>query len=214
MQHNQPFGEFREIVRSENELRAIVGHPTPKVAGKIIGHLDDICRAFIAGSPFCILATAGPDGKIDVSPRGDPPGFVRVLDDRRLAIPDRPGNRLADSFTNLLINPRIGILFMVPGKEETLRIRGEARIVRDPALRETMAVDGKVPKLALVVHVTEAFVHCPKNMIRSHLWQPGTWPDSSALPDIGNAMIRHGNLTDTPDELFDEAKREGLTDLY
>ncbi|MCA8879017.1 MAG: pyridoxamine 5'-phosphate oxidase family protein [Rhodobacteraceae bacterium] len=209
-----PFTEFESVVTSEAELAEVIGTPPPAVVNKVIDCLDELCCAFIARAPFCLIATSGADGHIDVSPKGDPAGFVQVLDPGRLAIPDRPGNRRIDTFHNLLRNPQIGILFLIPGKNETLRIRGEARIVRDAALLQGMAVNGRVPALALVVHVREAFFHCPKCMIRGHLWDPAAWPDSSDLVDIGRAMIRHARLDTTPEAQFAEAERQGLTRLY
>ncbi|WP_226577478.1 pyridoxamine 5'-phosphate oxidase family protein [Acuticoccus sediminis] len=208
------FARFDGVIGSETELAELIGTPPPKVVDKVIDRLDDICRAFIARSPFCIIATATPGTHIDVSPRGDPAGFVTVLDDRHVAIPDRPGNRRVDTFRNILADPHVGLIFLVPGKGETLRLRGEGRIVRDQALRRSMAVDGKVPALALVVRVDEAFVHCPKAFIRSGLWDTNTWPQTDTLPDIGRAMIRHAGLDQSPDDLFAEATAEGLTTLY
>ena len=208
------FEGFSEIVTTEAALREVIGTPPPSVVAKVIHRLDDICRDYIARSPFVIVSTANPDGHIDISPKGDPPGFVKVLDDRRIAIPDRPGNRRVDSFTNLLRDPRVGVMFIVPGFGEVLRIRGEARIVRDRALLETMAVGGKVPVLALVVHVEEAFMHCPKCMIRGGVWKPESWPDTAGLPDIGRAMRVHTHSSQTAEEQFDEAVRLGLTTLY
>ena len=208
------FEGFSDVVTTEAALRDAIGTPPPSVVAKLIHRLDDICRDFIARSPFLIVSTANPDGHIDISPKGDPPGFVKVLDDRRIAIPDRPGNRRADSFTNLLRDPRVGVMFIVPGFGEVLRIRGEGRIVRDRALRETMAVGGKVPALALVVYVEDAFMHCPKCMIRGGVWTPESWPDTEGLPDIGRAMRVHTHSAQTAQEQFDEAVRLGLTTLY
>ena len=209
-----PFAEFGEIVDSTEKLVEIVGTPPAKVTDKVLDHLDELCRDYIARAPFCLIATANGEGRIDISPKGDPAGFVRVLDDKRLAIPDRPGNRRADTFHNLIADPHIGLMFIIPGKGETLRVLGEARIVSDLALRESMAVDGKVPALAVVVKVEEVFVHCPKCMIRSQLWEPESWVDSSDIPDIGGMMIRHAKIDLSPEELFAEAEREGLTQLY
>lgn len=208
------FSDLTGIIADEDELARHIGTPPQKVLAKVTDRLDELSQTFIARSPFCLIATAGADGHIDISPKGDPPGFARVLDDQRLAIPDRPGNRRVDSFRNLLQHPRIGLLFLVPGKGETLRLRGEARITSDSMLRRSMAIDGKVPALALVVHVHEVFVHCPKRVIRSGLLQAESWTDSSDLPDIVQAMIRHAKLDMTPDALFEEAEREGLTKLY
>lgn len=208
------FSDFDRIVTSVEEIEAVIGTPVPQVLAKVVDRLDEVCRDFIARSPFCVIASAGANGHIDLSPKGDPAGFVRVLDDRRLAIPDRPGNRRTDTFRNLLEDPRLGIIFIIPGKPETLRLSGEARIVRDEALRRSMAMSGRVPDFAVVVYIERAFMHCPKCMIRSKLWEPSAWPDASDLPTIGEAMIKHGKLDTTPDALFAFAEKEGLTTLY
>lgn len=139
---------------------------------------------------------------------------MRVLSDELLAIPDRPGNRRLDSYHNLLKDPRIGLIFLIPGKGETLRVSGEARIVRDAALLRSLAVDGKLPAMALVVHVARAFMHCPKAMIRSRVWQTESWRDATDLGDIGDAMIKHGKLKQSPEALLEEATSEGLLRLY
>lgn len=211
---NSPFTEFADTIETVAELEAHAGTAPEKVLVKEISALDDLCRAFIARAPFMMIATANPEGVIDVSPKGDPAGFVRVLSDTLLAIPDRPGNRRLDSYHNLLKDPRIGLIFLIPGKGETLRISGEAKIVRDPALLETMPVDGKLPTMALVIHVTRAFMHCPKAMIRSKIWQPESWQNADDLGDIGDAMIKHGRLKQSPEALLEEATSEGLLRLY
>lgn len=211
---NTPFAGFHDVVNTLEDLREIIGEPMPQVLAKQIDRLDDICRDFIARSPFCVIATANPDGHVDVSPKGDPAGFVRVVDDEHLVIPDRPGNRRIDSYQNLLRDARVGILFIIPGKPETLRVGGTARIVRDEDLLRSMAVNGKAPRLGLAVHVERIFMHCPKCMVRSRIWRPEAWPDSAGLADIGEAMIRHGKLKQTADELFAEVEREGITKLY
>lgn len=208
------FDRFSDILTSEAELTGVVGTPVPRVTDKVQTRLDEICRDYIARSPFVVIATANADGHIDLSPKGDPVGFVRVLSDTLLAIPDRPGNRRADTFHNLLTNPRIGLMFFIPGKGEVLRVRGTARIVRDQALRQTMAVGGKVPALAIAVAVEEAFVHCPKCMWRSGMWEPGKWPDLAGSADIAVAMSVHSKLPGTLEEQFAQAERDGLTKLY
>jgi len=208
------FENFAGIVTSNDEITSIIGDPMPQALAKEIDHLDDICRKFIAASPFCVIASSNPERHIDLSPKGDPAGFVRVLDDKHLAVPDRPGNRRVDTFHNLLKDPRIGIIFMIPGKGETLRVAGEARIVRDERLRETMAVNRRVPALALVVYVERVFLHCPKAILRSKLWQPDAWPDSRGTASIGQAMIAHGKLGVTEEELEKEARKAGVLALY
>jgi PPOX class probable FMN-dependent enzyme len=188
---------FQQVVSSSDELEAVLGRPSERVLAKVTGSLDGICRDFISRSPFMLIASSDGDGNFDVSPKGDPPGFVQVLDSHTLAIPERPGNKRADTFRNILRNPQVGLIFLVPGKRETLRVSGDALIVRDPELREGMTLAGKVPDLALVVSVREAFMHCAKCMVRSHLWEPASWPSLDGLPSLAEAMIAHGRL-DTP----------------
>jgi PPOX class probable FMN-dependent enzyme len=193
--------EFTEIVTSEEQLREVLGFPLPRTVAKTITALDQHCRAFIAKSPFMLMASADANGNMDVSPKGDPPGFVQVLDDHTLAIPDRLGNRRADTFTNLLQNPNIGLLFLVPGKQETLRVNGTAKIVRDLWLRERMVMQGKIPDFALVVTVKEAFLHCAKCVIRSKVWDAQHWPDIETLPSLAHMLIDHAKLTDKVEDL-------------
>jgi PPOX class probable FMN-dependent enzyme len=204
---------FKEIIRTEEELRAILGHPNQRAVDKTISALDEHCRAFIAASPFLFIASGDARGRFDVSPKGDPPGFVQVLDERTLAIPDRPGNRRADTFVNILQRPQVALLFLIPGKQDTLRVNGSARIVRDRELRESMAVQGKVPDLALVVEVQEAFLHCPKCMVRSHLWEPEHWPGLEGVPTMAQALVAHAKLAQSAEEVqasIDEGVRERL----
>jgi len=173
---------FHDVVTSIDELRALVGTPSEIAVKKQLAALDDHCRAIIARAPFMLLATAGADGRCDVSPKGDPPGFVRVLDATHLVIPDRPGNKRLDGMRNILANPHVGLLFLVPGRGETLRVNGRAWITRDPDLLATLAVDAKTPRLAIGVEVEEAFIHCAKAFRRSGLWEPARWADLSDLP--------------------------------
>ena len=175
--------------------------------------LDEICRAFIARSPFILVASADSAGRLDVSPKGDPPGFVHVLDGRTIAIPERFGNRRADTFRNILQNPKVGVIFIVPGKGETLRVSGSGRIVRDGWLRERMAVGGRSPELALVVTVEEAFMHCTKCMVRSQIWQPGSWKPEG-LASIAEAMVKHGQLDISIAEMQQIAEEDERTRLY
>ncbi|HMB72269.1 MAG TPA: MSMEG_1061 family FMN-dependent PPOX-type flavoprotein [Gammaproteobacteria bacterium] len=208
------FSRFQDVVTSLERIREVLREPMPSVVAKQIDHIDDVCRAIIEKSPFIVIASADAKGYPDVSPKGDPQGFVRILDEKHLAIPDRPGNRRVDTFRNILENPYIAIIFLIPGKGETLRITGECRIVRDAALRESMAVKEKVPDFAVVVRVERVIIHCPKCVIRAGLWEPDSWPDSSHTPDIGAAMVAHAKLDITPEQLHDEAIRDGTTTLY
>lgn len=159
-----------EFVSSESELTGIVGHPLPQTAAKARTVLHDVDRAWLAASPFCLVATANADGSCDVSPKGDPAGFVRVLDDRTIVIPERVGNRRVDGFRNILTNPHVGLIHMIPGRDDTLRINGSARIVRDAPFMDDMAIAGRRPQLALLVDVDEVFYHCSRSFLRSALW--------------------------------------------
>lgn len=205
---------FAEVVTSEAQFRAVMGTPGERAARKEIAFLDAHCRAFIARSPFVLVSSADAAGRMDVSPKGDPPGFVQVLDDRTLAIPDRLGNRRADTFRNLLERDTVGLLFLVPGKRETLRVSGRAIVVRDQALRETMAVKGKLPDFALVVAVEQAMFHCAKCMIRSSLWNPDGWPDLAGLPSMGEALVAAGKLDAPVAEVDAAIERDYVSSLY
>ena len=172
-------------IREESELRDLLGEPTDIVRAKIADRLNDLTRQFVDRAPFVLLATSSPGGTCDVSPRGDPAGFVRVLDERTLLLPERPGNRLADSLRNILQNPHVGLLFVVPGVGDTLRVNGRAEIVADEELLAQCAVEGKAPKLGLVVEVEEVFTHCSKAFLRAQLWDPTRYVDRSELPSSG-----------------------------
>jgi PPOX class probable FMN-dependent enzyme len=178
----------RRTITDEAELRQAIGSPTALVESKIADRLNDLTRQFIERSPFVCVATARPDGGLDVSPRGDPAGFVRILDERTLLLPDRPGNKLADTLTNLLADDRIGLLFLVPGVGDSFRVNGRGAIVEDEELLADSAVDGKAPKLGIVVSIDEAYTQCSKALIRSDLWNPEHHVDRSELPSSGEIM--------------------------
>jgi PPOX class probable FMN-dependent enzyme len=180
---------FKDVITSEEELRAIAGDIYPGAVTKVIDHLDEDSRAFIAHAPFLLLGSASVELGVEVSPKGDPAGFVKVLDERTLAIPDRPGNARMDTFRNVLRDPHVGMIFLVPGRKDTLRVSGRAQIVRDMDLRRSMAVDGKAPEMALVVEVDHAFFHCAKCVVRSGLWDQSKWPDTSDMQSLGAALI-------------------------
>ncbi len=179
---------FTDLVTSEAALRALLGEPSETVIKKQLPALDQHCRAFITLSPFLLLSTARANGDCDVSPRGDAPGFVLVLDEQTLVIPDRPGNRRIDSLRNIIENGAVGLLFMIPGVEETLRVNGRACIVQDADILARMEAHGRVPKLAIAVDVEEAFLHCAKALKRSHLWDTATWPERRALPSLAQML--------------------------
>nr|WP_307804054.1 pyridoxamine 5'-phosphate oxidase family protein [Micromonospora echinofusca] len=165
-------------ITSPEQLRDLIGSPVPLATGKERTALHELDRRWLAASPFCLVATAGADGTCDVSPKGDPPGFTLVLDDRTIAVPERPGNRRADGFHNILTNPHVGLIYLIPGRGDTLRINGRARLVSDAPFFDRMVVRGHRPQLALLVSIEQVFYHCSKAFLRSELWEPGSWqPD-------------------------------------
>lgn len=175
------------IIRTIDELVELYDAPVPTSIIKEIDHITELHRAYIDASPFVIVATSGPEG-LDCSPRGDPPGFVRVVDDRTLLMPDRRGNNRLDSLRNLVVDPRIGLLFLVPGIGVTLRVNGTAEISTDDELRQSFAFGDKVPTTVIVVTTTSVYTQCPKALIRSHLWDPARHRDPAELPSVGDIM--------------------------
>ncbi|WP_427889936.1 MSMEG_1061 family FMN-dependent PPOX-type flavoprotein [Kribbella sp. GL6] len=180
-------------VRSVDELEGF-GTPDPIVRDKVEPRLHDVHREWIGGSPLVFVGTSALDGSCDVSPKGDPPGFVKVLDDTTLAIPERSGNRRMDGFRNILENPHAGLVFLIPGRPETLRVNGRARLVTDGPFFDDMIVRSHRPRLALVVHVEEVFFHCAKAFARSKTWKPGAWQPQAVRPyaEIAQALWRRG----------------------
>ncbi len=208
---------FKEPVTSEGELREILGYPSERALLKQQGTLDEHSRAFIARSPFLLLATSNAAGQCDVSPKGDMPGFVLVLDDQHLVIPDRPGNRRLDGMRNLLENPHVGLIFIVPGREETLRVNGRGWIVRDAELLERLIVMGKRPPLAIGVEIEECFLHCAKAFKRSGLWQTERWADCSTLPSMARVVWEQVSRVKPVGMTAEEYERDAekrLTQLY
>jgi len=192
-------------VSSEAELRDLLGEPARRAVTKERARLHRRDREWLAASPFCLIATADAAGNCDVSPKGDPPGFTYVIDDTTIAIPDRPGNRRADGFRNILVNPHAGMIFLVPGRTETLRINGRASLLRDAPFFGDMIVKGHRPRLALVVEIDTIFFHCAKAFMRSALWRPETWqPD--VLPP--HAVIVK-SVQDTPETLEELQRHYG-----
>jgi PPOX class probable FMN-dependent enzyme len=194
-------------IRDEAELRELVGEPTELVLSKLADRLNELTRRFVERSPFVCVATARPDGGLDVSPRGDPAGFVRVLDERTLLIPDRPGNRIADTLTNLFADPRIALLFLIPGVGDTFRVNGTAVVTDDPELLAPSAVAGSVPKLGILVAVEEAYTQCAKALIRSDLWNPERHIERSDLPSPG-AILRSLNDPGFDADTYDRERAE------
>jgi len=204
----------REIT-AVDDLREILGSPSELVVSKIAAELNDLTRQFIERSPFVCVATSRRDGGLDVSPRGDPQGFVRILDERTLLIPDRPGNRIADTLTNLLSDDRIALLFLIPGVDDSFRVNGRAVIVDDPELLAASEVEGKPPKLGILVAIDEAYTQCPKALIRSELWNSDTHIDRSELPSPGEILRSVADPELDPKQYDREraaryARREGL----
>jgi len=169
-------------VKSEAELRELLGTPAPRVITKERTRLHGRDVEWLAASPFCLIATSGADGTCDVSPKGDPPGFALVLDDTTIAIPERPGNKRADGFRNILANPHVGLIFVIPGRKETLRINGRARLIRDAPFFDDMIVKGHRPQLALLVEIEQIFFHCMKSFMRAQLWEPESWHPEAVPP--------------------------------
>lgn len=199
-------------VANVSELRGVYRPPAPRAAQKVLDHLDVHCRNFIALSPLCVLSTANGNGQPDASPRGDPPGFVRVLDEKTLLLPDRPGNNQVDSLRNVVENPMVGLLFFVPGMNETLRVKGTAQIVTGEAELEGIAEKGRAPLSGLRVSVEEAFLHCGRALLRSRAWDPETHIDRSAYPTYGQVLADQiaGADADEIDESEEAANRERL----
>ena len=195
-------------VSSVDELREIYRRPRQSALDKQLDRLDEHCRSFIAHSTLVMVGTADEAGNCDVSPKGGPPGFVTVLSDYELALPDLHGNNRLDSMENLVANPGVGLLFLIPGIDETLRVNGRATISTDPDVLAASAIDGAVPKVAVVVHVAEAYIHCAKALRRGSVWNPQQWPDTSELPSTA-CMIRDHVGLDVPVEAVQDALEDG-----
>ncbi|MGV8833039.1 MAG: pyridoxamine 5'-phosphate oxidase family protein [Devosia sp.] len=177
------------VINDEDALRGLFPATHALAALKSRDFLDAHAQAFIRRSPFLCIGTQGLNGKADVSPRGDPVGFVKILDQHTLAIPDRPGNNRLDSLANIIANPSVGLLFIIPGFDDTLRVNGQASLVTDPDLLETMRVNDRLPRLAIVVRVSEAFLHCAKAFRRSHLWDPAHVQDRTEMPSLMKMLL-------------------------
>src|SRR6185503_14840889 len=206
---------FRMPVTTEAELRTLIGgDPSPLALAKEQSRLDVHCQNFIARSPFVLVATSNAAGRCDVSPKGDAPGFVVVLDEHRLVIPDRPGNKRLDGMRNLLQNPHIGLIFLIPGMEETLRVNGRGSIVRDAELLARCEVRGKVPSLGIGVEVEEAFIHCAKAFKRSGLWEPERWPNLEEMPSAAQMLLDHTRAGVTVEQMNDRLEEGYRKNLY
>jgi hypothetical protein len=210
MMHDE--GDDICAVPSQGALREIMGTPMDLAVRKQLGRLDRHCREFIARSPFLCIGTADANGKADLSPRGDPPGFVQVLDDNTLIIPDRPGNNRLDTMGNIMENPNVGLLFFIPGFEDTLRVNGRATIVRDPAVLARAAVNGRAPKVAIRVTVDEAFLHCAKAFRRSRLWDPAARVDRRAMPSLAQMILEQTAPPEQPPTPADVADADAFVE--
>jgi PPOX class probable FMN-dependent enzyme len=195
-------------ITSVEQLREIYPPPKQRSVDKEIDHLDEHCRRFLALSPFAVISSAAADGTCDASPKGGPAGFVRVLDDHRLLIPDATGNRRLDGLQNMLDNPSVGIVFLIPGMGETLRVNGRVELTRDPDLLVGLETGGRDAELALIVHVEQAYLHCAKSIIRSELWKPESWPERDALPRAAEILNDHIGIGDV------EASAAALQESY
>lgn len=203
------------VIGSEDSLRELLGEPTPVVRAKLGDRLNRLTRQFVMRAPFVCLATSDHEGRCDVSPRGDPPGFVRILDDRTLLLPERQGNRIADSLRNILANPRVGLLFIIPGVGETFRVNGRAILTTDAELLAPCAVEGKVPRLGILIDIEEAYTQCSKAFLRSHFWDVSRFQTRESLPSNGE-ILRELVGGDFDAEAYDAertaryARREGF----
>lgn len=206
---------FPNTIKTVAELREITGKPSELVNNKVISYLDEHCKEFIAKSPFLTISTADESGCCDVSPRGDEAGFVYVLNESQLIIPERPGNKRMDSMNNILSNSNIGLLFLIPGLGETLRVNGKASIIQDEELLEKMEVNGKRPLLGIGVDVEECFIHCAKAFRRSGLWNPEAWASSEDLPKGAKILAAHAKLPNVDEEAIGEILQKSYRDnLY
>lgn len=197
-----------DFITSRDELRTHYGNASERAQRKELRALDPHAMGFLKRSPFVLIGSADRDGNGDVTPKGDRPGFVAVLDDTTIAIPDRPGNNRLDTWENIVVNPAVGLLFLIPGMDETLRINGDARITVDSGLRERLAAEGKVPASVMVVAIKAVYMHCAKAFMRSELWKPGTWPDRASLPTLGQILKDQLALADSA-EATDRNLAEG-----
>ncbi|MFT6519295.1 MAG: PPOX class probable FMN-dependent enzyme [Candidatus Azotimanducaceae bacterium] len=206
--------EPKEIVSTEADIRDVIGDVYYSQGTKCIDHIDQHCRVWIEHSTFVVISTINNAGHVDVAPKGDPSGSWKVLDEHTIAIPDRPGNNRADTFTNILENPRIGLMFVIPNRREVVRVSGSALIVKDPDLLETMSVKGKRPNFAIIIRVEEAMFHCGKSMIRSNLWNPEKWQSVEGLPTYAQALIDHGKLSVSVGDMQAGLERNAVEALY
>jgi PPOX class probable FMN-dependent enzyme len=201
---------FAAALTSPVELRDFYDSPMPQALRKDIGRIDDLCRRLIAAAPMLFMATHAESGRADVSPRGGPPGFVTVLDDEHLAIPDATGNRRLDTLENIVSSGRVALIFLIPGRDTTLRVNGHAAVTAAPEVLERVTPVGKPPRTAIVVKAEEVYTHCPKAFVRSRLWEPATWPDPTTLPTSAEISLAHQRDPELTLEQVEARERESL----
>jgi uncharacterized protein len=206
------------VIETEEQLRSNFGEVGPLARAKSRPGLDKYSRQFIALSPFVVVSTADADGRADLSPRGDPPGFVQIVDDHTILIPDRPGNNRLDTMANIVANPNVGCLFFIPGFEDTLRLNGKAKITSDPELLKNCAVNGKAPKVGILIAVDEVFMHCAKALKRSKLWEADYRQDRSQMPSIARIILDQTCEVPMPEadarQLDEKVESDYKTGLY
>jgi len=201
---------FAAAFTHPEQLRDFYDAPMPQAIRKDIGHIDDLCRRLIAAAPMIFVATHADGGRADVSPRGGPPGFVTVLDDHHLGIPDATGNRRLDTLENIVSSGRVALIFVIPGRDTTLRVNGQAAVTTAPDVLERLTPVGKPSRTAIVVRAEEVYTHCPKAFVRSRLWDPGSWPDPAALPTSAEVSLAHQRNPELTLEQVQERERDAL----
>jgi PPOX class probable FMN-dependent enzyme len=201
---------FAGAFNHPEQLRDFYDAPMAAAVRKDIAHLDELCRRLIAASPMLFVATHDEDGRADVSPRGGQPGFVTVLDDQHIAIPDATGNRRLDTLENIVASGRLAVIFLIPGRDTTLRVNGRAAVTAAPDVLERLTPVGKPPKTAIVVEAEEVYTHCPKAFVRSKLWDPATWPDPATLPTSAEVSLAHQRNPELTLEQVEERERDAL----
>jgi PPOX class probable FMN-dependent enzyme len=204
---------FEQTVVTRDELRTLYREPSPAITRKKLDHLDASARAFIAAAPFCLLATSDGGGRCDVSPRGGPPGFVRTLDHKRLVLPDLSGNNILDSLENILANPHVGLLFVLPGRDETLRLEGPATLTTDPELLSLWDGELRRPKVAIGVEVGQQYIHCAKSFRRGQVWDVASWERHASAPDVCTLLVEGLGLDVTAEQVRANLERSYATDL-
>jgi uncharacterized protein len=200
---------FVNVINSEEALEKVIGIPSELAQNKVIHHLDEHCKDFISKSPFVLLSTSDHHGRCDVSPRGDSLGFVHCINEKYLIIPERTGNKRVDSLRNILQNPQVGLLFIIPGLRETLRVNGKATIIQDDDILARMAVNGKKPLVGIAVEIEECFLQCGKALIRSNLWKDESWLDKAELPSGARILADHAKIPGVDEIAMNERLEEG-----